>query len=281
MAEPVSFESYLAQVAALGGVREVDPKQRAMVEKAAEAISNAPAIDRLILANIIRANPDWVRVMGLVVGLTQEGLKGALVAGFNTAGWVTLGRQRSEDVIAYLDDQYGLVTRLRDHIAHDWTLADVLMERLGSSSRAGGAIDRGRALEDLVEGVVTGLGLPHVMRTTFEGRRGDTAPCDLAIPSGGINAAIVVGIKGFDSTGSKLSDAVREVQESADVRQPSQYVFAVVDGAGWRRRRRDLERIHGLWVSRSIDGLYTVATLDDFRVDVAAAADRLGVPRTG
>jgi hypothetical protein len=45
---------------------------------------------------------------------------------------------------------------------------------------------------------------------------GRTAPCDLAIP--GTDAVIVVAARGFDSTGSKLTDAVREVEEMTDVR---------------------------------------------------------------
>jgi hypothetical protein len=277
MAEPVSFEAYLSQVAALGGIREVDPAARAMVDEAAAAIAAMGTINRTSLAAVIAAHPAWVRVLGLVVGLTQEGLKGALTAGFGTAGWVTLARSRPADVIAYFDDEYGLVTRLVEQVGRDWTFADVLAERLGPSSRAGGAIDRGRALEDLVQAVVVGLRLPHEMRNTFTGRAGQVVPCDLAIPEAGTAARIVVAIKGFDSTGSKLSDAVREVQQAADWRLPSQYVFAVVDGAGWLRRQGDLRRIHARWADRSIDGLYTVARLESFRADLAAAADRADI----
>lgn len=280
MAEPDSFEDYVSQLTALGGVGVVDPATRLMIETAAEALASAAVIDRSTLAAMIAANPEWVRVLGLSVGLSQENLRGVLNDGFGTSGWVTLARTRSTELVAHLDDTLDLVAKIETQRARDWTFADVLIERQGSRSRAGGAIDRGRALEDLVEAVVLTLGLPHVMRTTFGSRARATAPCDLAIPAGGAAAQIVVGIKGFDSTGSKLSDAVREVQQSADVRLPRQYVFAVVDGAGWRRRRRDLRRIYDLWANRSIDGLYTVATLDDFRADVEHAADRLGIGRT-
>lgn len=73
------------------------------------------------------------------------------------------------------------------------------------------------------------------------GRGGQTAPCDLAIPTGGAGARIVVAAKGFDSTGSKLTDAVREVEEIAERR------------------------------------LYTLATLGRFRDDLGDAARRLGL----
>jgi hypothetical protein len=88
----------------------------------------------------------------------------------------------------------------------------------------------------------------------------------------------VCGAKGFDSTGSKLTDAVRELEEMAETRLPRQFVFAVVDGMGWLSRRADLRRIHALLESRAINGLYALASIDDFRDDLEAAALRLGIP---
>ena len=85
--------------------------------------------------------------------------------------------------------------------------------------------------------------------------------------------------KGFDSTGSKLSDAVREIEEMAEVRLPRQYVFAVVDGLGWHRRQADLRRIFQLWRDQKIDGLYTVAMLADFRAALDDAATRATITR--
>lgn len=98
-----------------------------------------------------------------------------------------------------------------------------------------------------------------------------TAPCDLVVPDSG-NAQIVVAAKGFDSTGSKLTDAVREIQEMAEIRLPRQFVIAVIDGIGWKSRKADLRRIHGLWETQQIDGMYTLATLDQFRNDLEEAA---------
>ena len=60
----------------------------------------------------------------------------------------------------------------------------------------------------------------------------------------GGNAAIAVAAKGFDSTGSKLTDAVREIEEMADVRLPRQFIMAVIDGIGWKSRQSDLRRIY-------------------------------------
>ncbi|HEX6701164.1 MAG TPA: hypothetical protein VF101_10580 [Gaiellaceae bacterium] len=116
------------------------------------------------------------------------------------------------------------------------------------------------------------LRLPYEVRTRFEGRGGEPAPADVAIPEGGTRAEIVCAAKGFDSTGSKLGEAVREIREMANVRKPTQFVLAVVDGIGWHRRRADLERIYGLFERGEIDGLYSLAMLDQFRRDVDQAA---------
>jgi hypothetical protein len=104
-----------------------------------------------------------------------------------------------------------------------------------------------------------------------------SAPADLAIPAGGAAARIVVAAKGFNSTGSKQSDAVGEVETMARVRRPTQYVMAAIEGIGWKSRRADLRRLYDLWADGEIDGMYTLAALGRFRSDVEAAARRVGL----
>lgn len=227
------------------------------------------------LAEMVTENPEWIRVLGLAVGLTQEQLQMTLHLAFNTRSYARLARD-SQAVVGALD-ALGLVERIRDERGRSYGYGDVLLERYGSRARAGRAIGRGRALEDSVEAIVTGLRLPHVMRTRFQGQGGRSAPCDLAIPGGDAEARIAVGIKGFNSTGSKLTDARREIEEMATTRLPRQVVLAVVDGVGWRSRQSDLKAIHQLWARDEIDGLYTQATLDQFRDDVAEAVRLLGI----
>jgi len=132
-------------------------------------------------------------------------------------------------------------------------------------------------VEDEIEAVAASLGLRYELRTRFQGRGGDTAPCDLAVPAGGVNARVVVAAKGFDSTGSKLTDAVREIEQMAEVRLPTHFVMAAVDGIGWKNRAADLRRIYDLRDADRIDGLYALTTLGDFRNDLEAAARRLGL----
>ena len=227
------------------------------------------------LADLLRSDWRWIRVFALCIGWGQERLTRELMARFGT----TSGRKlasRADEVVAFLDGR-GLIGAIDDAAVHDWTFGDVLVERYGARARAGRAVGSGRSLETVVEAVVQDLGLPYVMRTRFTGSAGQTAPCDIAIPAGSSEAMIVRAVKGFDSTGSKLSDAVREVTAMAGVRLPRQYVFAVFDGIGWLGRQADLRRVVDLANRREIDGLFTRSTLDSFRESLVLAARRCGL----
>jgi hypothetical protein len=276
----VKFEDY---VQALGPVRRVvdteDTVGRALIQQAAEALVSLETVDREALVSLVKEHPEWVPTLGLVTGLSQEGLKNLLKHKLDTSGWVTLARRRPEELIKTLDEERALVAELEAQRKRSYAFGDVLIARGSSRQSAGTAIAGGRAVEDAIEKVAIELELPYQLRTRFTGRGSRDAPCDIAIPSGGDEAKIVCAAKGFDSTGSKLTDAVREIESMAEVRLPSQFVFAVVDGIGWKNRRRDLERIFELLRSRSIDGLYTLALLDSFAADLDAAATRLDIPR--
>lgn len=274
----MTFDEYRATLAPLRRrVAVADPEAQAEIRAAAQALSALPTVDRQTLAGLLEENPRWVPVLGLVVGLSQEALKNILRHHLDTGGWVQLARSRPDELVAMLDEEFGLLAELSAQRGAEYTFGDVLVARAGTRQNAGAAIDRGRGVEDLIEEVAADLGLPYQLRTQFVGRNGQVAPCDLAIPGGGEEALIVCAAKGFDSTGSKLSDAVREIEAMADVRQPRQYVYAVVDGIGWNGRQADLRRIYELWDSKRIDGLYTLAMLDRFVADLADAARRVGL----
>jgi hypothetical protein len=224
---------------------------------------------------LVADNPDAVPVLALAVGLTREKLKNVLKHHLGRAAWTALARERPADVVAMLDDRYDVVRLVNEQRHRVYDFGDALVARAGTRRTATDAGVTGRRVEDEIEAVARDLGLPCTTRVRFEGRGGQSAPCDLAIPTGGAGARIVVAAKGFDSTGSKLTDAVREVEEIAERRLPSQYVMAAVDGIGWKNRLNDLRRIYDLWTARRIDGLYTLATLGRFRDDLRDAARRL------
>ena len=273
-----SFDDLLSQlrpIAPRSGV--LDTTLTEDVEAFAEVINMLPKVTIDELAELIRVHPNWVPFLALCAGLTLEQLKNALQMHFNTAGWHRLVQRQSTDLVAFLDQSYGLTAAVITDRTREWTLAHVLKERLlWSRQRGVRSTASGRSLEDIVEGVLRDIGLQYDMRTVFQGRA-DIAPCDFAIPAGGSQAQIVGAAKGFDSTGSKLSDAVREVERMAQVRRPAQYVYVIVDGVGWHRRRSDLKRLWTLFERGEIDGLYTVSRLSDFKTAIEAAGRRLGL----
>lgn len=273
MSSPVSFEQYLSSLGTL--TAHVDPTQATPesedIRDAERSLRGLASIDQLSLADWIGAHPHWTPVLGLVVGLGQEKLKNALKDRFDTSGWISLAQERPHELASWLDSAYDLVDSLQSQLNRRYRLADILIARAGTRATATRAGNSGRKVEDEIEAIISDLGLPYKTRTRFEGRNQRTAPCDLVVPDGR-HAEIVVAAKGFDSTGSKLTDAVREIEEMADVRLPRQFVTVVVDGIGWKSRKADLRRIHGLWMNRQIDGMYTLATLDRLREDIADAA---------
>jgi hypothetical protein len=244
----------------------------------ATALASLTVVDRDTLTAFIQDKPPGaVPVLGLVVGLTREKLKNVLKHHLGSTGWSSLARKRPNEVVAVLDEHYDLVRLVEEQRSRGYDFGDVLAARPGTRRTATAAGATGRRVEVEIERVARELGLSYQTRTRFEGRQGQTAPCDLAIPAGGREARIVVAAKGFDSTGSKLSDAVREIEEMADRRLPVQYVMAAIDGIGWKNRASDLKRIYELRASNHIDGLYTLQGLGQFRADLEDAAKRLGL----
>ena len=273
------FNEYVASLTQLR--TRIDPtaetEETQTIKEAAQAISSLELVDSETIGNLIRDHPQWVPVLGLVVGLTQESLKNALKHHLGTSGWVTLARRSPDEIVAMLDREYDLLELVRVQRDKVYGFGDVLVARAGTRGTAVGAGKTGQRVENEIEAVAAALDLPYQTRTRFVGRLGATAPCDLAIPGGGTEAKIVVAAKGFDSTGSKLTDAVREIEEMANVRLANQFTMAAVDGIGWKNRIADLRRIYDLCAAGHIDGLYALSSLDRFETDLSSAARRLGL----
>ncbi|WP_116995970.1 hypothetical protein [Desertimonas flava] len=274
-----SFDHYVESLSQLSNPFDptVPTAESEEIRTVATQLAAIGTIDRASLAEFIRGEADAVPVLGLAVGLTREKLKNILRHHLGSSGWITLARERSAEVVAMLDDNYDVVRLVDEQRSRTYDFGDVLVARAGTRRTATDAGATGRRVEDEIEQVATDLKLPSATRTRFEGRNGQTAPCDLAIPAGGKDALIVVAAKGFDSTGSKLTDAVREVEEMAEKRLPTQFVMAAIDGIGWKSRLNDLRRIYDLRASNQIDGMYTLEGLGEFRTDLEAAAKRLGL----
>lgn len=272
-----AFKGFRDSLQRLGGTVELDSRDVGSIREVAREIQQVQSVSVRSLADLVAGNPEVVRVVGLCAGLSQEQLRNVLKQWFGTSSFRRVATESSRELVERLDESFSVLSKIRRERRRDWTYADIIIERFRSRSRAAGSIERGRGVEDQVEAVVQGLGLPHEMRTRFEGRRGESAPCDLAIPRGGPHAQIVCGIKGFDSTGSKLTDAASEIARMAEVRTPRQYVFALVDGIGWLSRQADLRRIFELHETNAIDGLFTLSHLSEFEAELRAAARRIGL----
>lgn len=274
MAVP-DFDEYLGSLGRLSV--HVDPlattEESERIRWGAAALAELDAVDAESLAAWVLANPEEASLLGLVVGLTQERMKNVLRERFATTSARQLALRDPVALVRFFDEEYDLVRTLAANRAATFTFGDLLVARAGSRARAAAAGRSGRRIEDQIEAIAVGLGLEVRTRTRFQGR-GHDAPADLLVMRGD-EPVIAVAAKGFDSTGSKLGDAVREIVEMASVRKPTQYVMAVVDGIGWLSRQSDLRRIHALWAGGEIDGLYTLATLDRFRDDLEQAARRL------
>lgn len=274
MTAPIpTFAEYVASLGRL--TPHVDPTlitpESEQIRAAAQSLADLTEISRASLAAWALSRPSDVPVLGLAVGLSQEKLKNALKHRFDTSGWVTLAREHSDDLVQMLDEEFDLVRLVgtQRHMVFDF--GDVLAARGNTRQSANRAGLAGRSVEDEIEGIARDLGLETGTRTRFLGRNGRTAPCDLAVLAFG-QVAIAVAAKGFDSTGSKLTDAVREIEQMADVRLPTQFIMVVIDGIGWKSRIKDLRDIYRLWESRQIDGMYTLQSLDTFRRDLESFA---------
>jgi|GEM_PF-885807 len=276
----IPFDEFFESLTDLGGVVREDPALKDEMDKVVKGLRAIGQISRESLAQFVCEHPEAFPALVSCVGLGQEQLKNQLKYRFGTSGWITLARKRSDELVAEFDRAFGLVEKVRTQLNTRWTFADVLAERSLWSRRTGSkAVHQGRNLEDEVEALVKSLGFRYQMRCRFVGLGNQDAPCDLAIPAGGREAQIVIALKGNNSTGSKQGDAVREIEDMANKRLPTQFVYAVFDGIGWLSRRRDLERVYQLWETNRIDGLYSLAFLDHLEKDLLFAAQRLNIPR--
>lgn len=285
MPATLTFTELLESLTHSGNLVREDPELKAYIATLVAELHAQGAPSRETLAAFVQNHPESVVFLASCVGLGKEQLLNQLQHLARVSGWVKLARTEPQRLIALLDDHFGLVDRVAEELSRNWTFSDVLLERqLWSRKTARGAVTGGRKLEDAVEAVVRSvIGDRYEMRTRFLGRGGETAPCDLAIPAGGKDALIVVAIKSFASTGSKQGDAVNEIAAMGHVRLPRQFVYAVVDGIGWRRRRRDLQRIYELWQRDDLNGVFTLAFMDLFAEQLREAASilRLIDGRTG
>ena len=217
-------------------------------------------------------NPMFLDVCRLLLGKGQEPAAHILCdqLGGKRRTWSYLRSLASQDpaLMARVLVGIGLPDVVEEQIHRKWQLEDVLIERyMMSRGRAMAGQKRGRALEDDVEKVLKQIGVPFESRVTFVGQKGISAKCDFAVPDRN-DAKIVIESKGFEATGSKLTDFLGDVLKIGQAKRYHMYVFVVTDGRGWHNRQSDLKRLVQYQNDGLIDMIYTRCTLSQLATDV-------------
>jgi hypothetical protein len=135
MTPPVpSFEDYLASLTRL--TPHVDPtvetEESAIIRAAAESLKGLDEISIASLSAWARARPTQVPVLGLSVGLSQEKLKNSLKDRLGTTAWITLARERSEELVRVLDEDFDLAWMISKQRSRAFDFGDVLVARAGT-----------------------------------------------------------------------------------------------------------------------------------------------------
>ena len=277
MAAIPPFKEYVDSLETLSDY--VDPTVATPVSlKIKESAASLGALDEITpesLGEWIRQDPgERVRVLYLAAGLSKERFSGILNHHLKTSGWIKLGRQHPEQIIEMMIREFDLIRLIMDQRDSDYDFGDVLIARASSTATASRAGASGRRLEDVIEAIIQDLGLPYHARTRFIGKNNLNGPADFVIPDPQ-NAAIIIACKGNDSTGSKQTATFDElVRVATEVSTSRQSIMAVIDGIGWKKRQSDLRKVYNLWQDQQIDGMYTMATLGQFREDVRDTAVR-------
>src|SRR5258708_1025931 len=135
---PQTFEAFLETLAPISSPESrVPPDRELAIRTPVAALAGLHGVTRAELAALVKEHPEFVPVLGLVVGLSQEQLKNHLKYTLKSAGWLKLARESPGKLIAALDSgELGLIDQVVTQLAGSYTLADVLIARAGSRERA-------------------------------------------------------------------------------------------------------------------------------------------------
>jgi hypothetical protein len=231
-----------------------------------------PQVAASDLATLLREEPLAIDVLRLLTGEGQEPMAHRIcdALGGKRRGWTALrgmARKKPEELANALI-AIGTATLMREQVWREWTIEDVLVDRykLGRGRAIAGQ-SRGRNLENEIEQLLASIPVPFETRVTFSGPNGTTAKCDFAIPTRE-QPLIVIEAKGYEATGSKLTDFLGDVLKIKQAKGYHTYVFVVTDGRGWFNRQSDLKRLVDLHVDGTVEMIYTRARLTQLAADV-------------
>jgi hypothetical protein len=231
-----------------------------------------PSVQASALAALLSRHPRGLDVLRLIAGEGQEPMAHRIcdALGGKRMGWDRLRRLANLDPtrMATALVGMGMSEIIAEQAFRQWTLTDVLLDRykLGRGRAIAGQ-QRGRALENEVEAILKGVGVPFETRVTFTSAAGIAAKCDFAVPTR-VEPLIVIEAKGYESTGSKLTDFLGDVLKIKQAKGYHTYFFVVTDGRGWFNRESDLKHLVKLHEDGTIEMIYTRARLAQLADDV-------------
>ncbi len=224
------------------------------------------------VANLLRKDPLFIDVCRLFFGEGQETVahKMADQLGLKSIDWNKIRKivKTEPERIATALVALGLPEAIKVQIEKHWTVEEVLLDRYRTMrGRAIAGQQRGRDLEDRVEAVLRRSSAPFERGVTFIGKGRETAKCDFALPTKD-HPKIIVEAKGFEATGSKLTDFLGDVLKIINAKSYHMYFFLVTDGRGWLNRQSDLKKLVEFHQNGDVDMIYSIARLGDLEHDV-------------
>jgi len=280
--EKVSLEQLLAEITEIPA-GWLDERGQAVLlslkERLAELQAMPGPIGQQELAQELAKDRNFLDVCRLFLGMSQDLLTNAISdslarVGQPRATWTQIQRlQRTNpSLLADALAELGIGAVISDHLAKQWTVEDILIERyrLGRGRAVAGQ-KRGRSVEDEIENglkvLLDGRPAPYAKRVNYVGFKGKTAKCDFSLPSAE-HPKIVIEAKGFEATGSKQSDVLGDVLKIIEAKAPHTYFFVVTDGRGWHNRTSDLEKLVRFHLDGEIDMIFTRARLTDLSLAI-------------
>lgn len=272
---PVDFDQLLSELVELPseGVDDETQALRDLLPIVLGAMENAGrSLTAAEIAALLRQHPNFLVIARLFLGVSQDRAASAFSHALGTRlSWSGLRARanRQPESVAAAMVAMGLADSMWEQLKRVWTVEDVLTERYKfSRGRAIAGQQRGRALEEQVRATLERAGVPSEYSVTFVGRENQTAKCDFAIPSRD-RPKIVIEAKGFEATGSKVTDALGDILKIERARAMHMYFFVVLDGTGWHHRPNDLRNIVQAQNAGRIDMIYTTSRLEELGRDVA------------
>ena len=214
---------------------------------------------------------------GLFLGLSKDKFESELKKRRGPGG--TGIKRFKADPQAFLDvlEDMGLCDAMAAIINRKLVWSDILQERLrfGRGSAIQGQ-QRGRGLEDFAESIIQRIfGNIYEARCTFQGING-TAKCDFAIPDKK-TPCILIEVKGYGATGSKMSDIIGDVDAIINAKRPDARLLLLTDGLTWKSRVNDLKKLIQRQNEGRITRIYTKRMKEKFSADLEDLKEEYGI----